>query len=142
MPAPGRTRLAVMMLFMINGLIVASWIVRIPDIKAQLRLTDAQLGLALFGAPAGVVLGQQLVGWMLPRWGSRRMAIVMTVALCIVAPWTGLAPNLLSLLLVATLLGCCGGGMDVAMRVSKDPDHPTSSADPRPGSSRRSAATR
>src|SRR4051794_23217872 len=71
-----RARLAVAAFFVIHGLIFASWIVRIPDMKAQLHLSDGQLGLALLGAPAGVLGGQFLVGWLLPRWGSRRIGTI------------------------------------------------------------------
>lgn len=40
---PRRARLAVIMFFMLHGLLFASWIVRIPDVKAQLGLSDGEL---------------------------------------------------------------------------------------------------
>lgn len=112
---PRRARLAVIAFFVINGMFLASWIVRIPDVKAQLQLTDRQLGFALLGAPAGAFVGQVLTGWLLPRWGSRRIATAMALALCVVFPMLGVAPNLLALMLTLVLFGLCSGGMDVAM---------------------------
>jgi fucose permease len=112
---PRAARLAVIVFFMINGLLFATWIVRIPDLKAQLRLSDAQLGLALLGAPAGVVLGQIVIGSLLPRLGSRAVSTLMAAALCLFFPFLGLASGLLSLLLLVFLYGLLSGGMDVAM---------------------------
>jgi MFS family permease len=112
---PRRARFAVTTLFLVHGLIFASWIVRIPDIKAQLRLSDGELGLALLGAPGGVFLGQFLVGWLLPRWGSRTIITLMALGWCAVFPFLGLAPNLPLLMLVLVLYGLFSGGMDVAM---------------------------
>jgi MFS family permease len=89
--------------------------VRIPDIKAQLRLTDGELGLALLGAPIGVLGGQFLVGWLLPKWGSRRLSVLLALAWFVVFPFLGLTPHVLILMLVLVLYGLTAGGMDVAM---------------------------
>jgi MFS family permease len=112
---PRRARLAVTTLFVVHGLIFASWVVRIPDIKIRLQLTDAQLGIALLGAPVGVFAGQFLVGWLLPRWGSRRICTLMGLAWCVTFPLLGLTPHVLVLMLVLGVYGLLGGGMDVAM---------------------------
>ncbi len=114
-PRPRRARLAVTTLFVVHGLVFASWIVRIPDIKAQLRLTDGELGLALLGAPIGVLGGQFLVGWLLPKWGSRRLSVLLALAWFVVFPFLGLTPHVLILMLVLVLYGLTAGGMDVAM---------------------------
>jgi MFS family permease len=114
-PLPRRARLAVTILFVIHGLVFASWIVRIPDVKVQLHLTDGQLGLALLGAPVGVLGGQFLVGWLLPKWGSRRLSVLLALAWFAVFPFLGLAPHVLVLMLVLVLYGLTAGGMDVAM---------------------------
>jgi MFS family permease len=114
-PLPRRARLAVTILFVIHGLVFASWILRIPDVKVQLHLTDGQLGLALLGAPVGVLGGQFLVGWLLPKWGSRRLSVLLALAWFAVFPFLGLAPHVLVLMLVLVLYGLTAGGMDVAM---------------------------
>ncbi|HMA34291.1 MAG TPA: MFS transporter [Chloroflexia bacterium] len=114
-PTLGRARRAVAACFALHGLIFASWLVRIPDIKARLQLTDGQLGLALLGAPVGVVAGQVLAGWALPRWGSRRLTTAMGVAWCVVVPILGAVPTLPALVLVLGLYGLTSAAMDVAM---------------------------
>jgi MFS family permease len=115
MGLPTRARLAVIAFFMIHGLVFASWLVRIPDIKAQLHLTDGQLGFALLSAPVGAFTGQVLVGWLLPRWGSRRLAAILAVLWFAEFPLLGLAPNLLVLVPVLGLYGLLSAGVDVAM---------------------------
>jgi MFS family permease len=113
MPHPAR--IAVTVFFMISGAILANWIVRIPDIKAQLQLSDGQLGLALLSIPAGAFIGQILTGWLLPKWGSRRLTILLTILSCVLFPLLGLANSLLVLMLTLAIFGICFGGMDVAM---------------------------
>jgi hypothetical protein len=48
-----KTRFSIGILFFICGLNFATWATRIPDFKAFLHLTDAQLGTVLMGLPIG-----------------------------------------------------------------------------------------
>ena len=112
---PRRARVAVILFFMLHGLLFATWIVRIPDVKAALGLSDGALGLALLGAPAGAITGQFLVGWLLGKYGSKRITVVMACAWCLLFPLLGLAPHVLVLLVVLFLYGLLSGGFDVAM---------------------------
>jgi MFS family permease len=110
-----RARLTVIIFFMLHGLLFASWIVRIPDIKIQLGLSDGELGLALLGAPVGAITGQFLVGWLLVKYGSKLITTVMAIVWCFMFPLLGLAPNMLVLMFVLFLYGLLSGGLDVAM---------------------------
>jgi MFS family permease len=105
----------VIIIFMLHGLLFASWIVRIPDVKAQLGLSDGELGLALLGAPAGAIAGQFLVGGLLTKFGSKLITLVMAIAWCLLFPLLGLASHMLVLMLVLFGYGLLSGGMDVAM---------------------------
>lgn len=112
---PRRARIAVIIFFMLHGLTFASWIVRIPDVKVQLGLSDGELGLALLGAPVGAVAGQFLVGWLISKYGSKRITIWMAVAWSLIFPLLGLAPQLFVLMFFLFLSGVVTGGFDVAM---------------------------
>jgi MFS family permease len=112
---PRRARLAVIMFFMLHGLLFASWIVRIPDVKAKLGLSDGELGLALLGAPAGAIAGQFLVGWLLGKYGSKPITVAMAIVWCLLFPLLGLAPTMLVMMFVLFLYGLLSGGFDVAM---------------------------
>ncbi len=100
-----QARFAVMAFFKLHGLLFATWIVRIPDVKTNLGLSDGELGLALLGAPVGAIAGQFLVGWLLGKFGSKLITIAMAVIWCIVFPLLGLAPNLPALMAVLSFMG-------------------------------------
>ncbi|MGH3187109.1 MAG: hypothetical protein ACRDPY_37580 [Streptosporangiaceae bacterium] len=48
-------RIAVTAVFVVHGLLFASWTAHIPGVKEHLGLTDGTLGFALLGAPVGSV---------------------------------------------------------------------------------------
>lgn len=108
-------RRAVIAFFMLHGLLSAAWVVRIPDVKNQLKLSDGELGLALLGAPAGAIAGQFLVGWLLGKFGSKRMTYAIAIIWCFLFPLMGLAPNMLALTVLLFFYGVMAGGLDVAM---------------------------
>lgn len=112
---PRQARRAVIAFFMLHGLLFATWIVRIPDVKAKLGLSVGELGLALLGAPVGAIAGQFLVGWLLGKYGSKPITVVMAIAWCFLFPLLGLAPHMLVLMGVLFGYGLLSGGLDVAM---------------------------
>ncbi|MBD0298130.1 MAG: hypothetical protein ICV84_23535 [Flavisolibacter sp.] len=68
-------RIAVAALFFLLGLCFASWASRIPTIRQQLGLTETLLGLVLFALPVGSLLSLALSGWLIDKWGSKRVVI-------------------------------------------------------------------
>src|SRR6478672_9835683 len=97
-PRPCRARLAVATIFCLNGLALANWIARIPDVKQQLALSDQQLGLVLLCVAAGALVAHVLVGWLIGRVGSRRMTTVMLIGFCLSVILPGLANSMLLLM--------------------------------------------
>jgi hypothetical protein len=63
----------------VHALVFAAWTAHIAEIKLRLDLTDAQLGVALLGAPVGSVAAMLATGWLLPRLGSPLM-VQLTLA--------------------------------------------------------------
>lgn len=61
--ALGRARLAVTAAFTPRGLVAAAWVARIPQIKERLGLSEGAMGVALLGAPVGVVAAVRFAGW-------------------------------------------------------------------------------
>jgi predicted MFS family arabinose efflux permease len=114
-PRPGLARLTVATIFCLNGLALANWIARIPDVKQQLGLSDQRLGLVLLCLAAGALVSQPTVGWLIGRIGSRRMTTVMLVGFCLSVILPGLAADMLSLMGALFVVGACNGGLDVAM---------------------------
>ncbi|MCB5906933.1 MFS transporter [Streptomyces pinistramenti] len=101
--------------FFLNGLVLASWAPRIPQVKEQLQLSDGQLGLALLGVALGSVPAMPTAGALVNRFGSRAVArtsvLVYTAAIALL----GLARSLPELLASLAVLGAAVGTLDVAM---------------------------
>lgn len=84
---PARARVAVAVLFAINGLLPAAWIARLADIQSDAGIDDATLGIVLsMGAVGGLTMGL-LAGPLAARWGSGRVAVI---AFLLMAPVTAL----------------------------------------------------
>lgn len=74
-----RHRWAVAAFFFMAGLCFASWASRIPAIKEVLGLNDAGLGAVLVALPVGLMTSLPLTGWLVARWGSKRIAVIAAV---------------------------------------------------------------
>jgi MFS family permease len=108
-------RIAVTAVFVVHGLLFASWTAHIPDVKAHLGLTDGTLGFALLGAPVGSVMAMILASWLLPRVGSRAVVRVALVGYCAAGPLVGLTGSLPALFAALFAWGAFQGTLDVAM---------------------------
>lgn len=102
-------------LFILLGVIYASWAARIPAIRDALQLSPAQLGMVLLGAGLGAVGSFPLAAWMVNNFGGRRAAWYSGLGLIIVLPSLALAPSMLWLAIVAIGLGAGSGCFDVAI---------------------------
>jgi MFS family permease len=90
----GHARLAVSILFFVNGAVLASWLPHIPAVKARLTSGDGQLGLVLLAMAGGAVLALPTAGWLIGRLGSRVVSSAAAVALCVAMPLPVLSPSL------------------------------------------------
>ena len=79
LPRLVQARIAVCCSFFIQGFTFLSWGSRIPDIKIALGLDEAQLGLVLLMMPLGEFLSMMPGGWLINRWGSRKMLLAAGV---------------------------------------------------------------
>ena len=80
--------------FVVHGLLFASWTAHIPDVKAHLALTDGTLGFALLGAPVGSVTAMVASAYLLPKLGSRRIVQIALLGYCAAGPFVGLTATL------------------------------------------------
>jgi MFS family permease len=93
----------------------ASWTAHIPQVKSQLGLTDANLGLALFGAPIGSLAAMLLTGRLLVRFGSRRLVQGTLLGYCLTGVGVGLAGTQVELFAALAVWGVFLGSLDVSM---------------------------
>lgn len=115
--APRRSqsgRLAITTVFFVSGLVYTSFYARLPAIQAHLDLRPGALGLALLGAPAGLLVAQPLVGAVIARRGSRPV-VALTPLLVLTAVLPALAVDVTSLFLAVLAVGASNGALDIAM---------------------------
>lgn len=106
---------AVVARFLIHGLVISTWISRIPSIKASLHLNDGVFGLTLLGSAIGSVIGIPLCGWVVTRYGSRSAAMWTSIGLCLALVPPAFAFNAVTLFAALFLFGAMAGSNDVAM---------------------------
>ena len=123
--APNRTvaspwpqRLALLCVFLANGLGIGSWAAAIPRIKADLALSDAGLSFALLAFAAGGIVAMPLTGVLAHRLRSGLASIVAGFAFAAAIAAIGFAPSLEMLCATAFLAGTTSGVMDVAMNAN------------------------
>ena len=110
-----RARLAVFIIFFVNGAGFATWIPHIPYIQQKFALSEATLGLTLLAIAVGAIITMSIAGGLVEKWGSKRVTTLTAFAFCAVLPslmWIDYFPLFV---LNLFLLGACGGSMDVAM---------------------------
>jgi MFS family permease len=107
-------RVAVSALFGINGALLASFLPRLPAVKAELGLSNAALGAGVAFGPVGALLASTVAGWLVTRIGSGRLAVAASVGYGLLLPLIGLAPVWVAFAGAVFLLGLCDGAADVA----------------------------
>ncbi len=114
-PSLKMARWAVLAMFFANGALFANWLSRIPQIQANLAMSEGQLGLALMGLAVGVLTALSIAGGLIARFGSRAVTAVGGVLLCLLLPFLALMPNAVALGVNLFLFGAAMSAMDVAM---------------------------
>lgn len=112
---PRRTGAALPTLFLLLGLIYASWTARIPALRDALALGPAQLGLVLLGGGVGAVVSFPLAAWLVARYNPRGAAWRAGLALLALLPGVALAPSMAVLIAMMFVLGAASSCFDVAI---------------------------
>ena len=108
-------RIAVSCLFFLQGLCFATWASRIPSIQQSLRLSDTALGAVLFALPVGSMLALPFSGWLVNKFGSKRVATnsLLLYSLSLIA--LGFAPSTLLLICGLVVFGMAGNTANIAI---------------------------
>jgi fucose permease len=110
-----RARIAVSVLFLVNGALIANVLPRLPAIKAQLELTNAALGTAIAAMPVGGLLAGSVAGLLIVRFSSRRVTVGTGMAFGLLLGFIGVAPSWIALAATFLVLGMADSVMDAAM---------------------------
>jgi predicted MFS family arabinose efflux permease len=106
---------AVVVRFLIHGLVASAWISRIPTIQTSLNLNNAALGLCLLGTAVGSVMAIPVAGWLVTRFGSKVVTTWSSVAFCLALVGPTFASSAFSLFVFLILYGAAAGANDVSM---------------------------
>lgn len=108
-------RIAVGSLFFMQGLCFASWTSRIPTIQQNLQLSDAALGLVLLALPAGSMIALPFSGWLVAKYGSKKIAAHAMVLYSLLLMLIGFADSISALVVVLSLYGFAGNTSNIAI---------------------------
>ena len=106
---------AVGLVFATDSLLFGSWVSRIPYVKYNLGLNDAQLGLALFIMPIGSILSNPFTGAMIRRFGSARVCLWSAIGFFLSVLIPIHAPNVYALGAGLGVMGAFAAMLNVAM---------------------------
>ncbi len=110
-----KRRIAVSILFFVNGFGFANLPTRMPELQQFYGVTNTQLGLVLLCSSMGALLAMLFSSRLMVRFGSRRIATVTALSFATVPPFLTLIPYLSVLLPLFFLIGAAIGSLEVAM---------------------------
>jgi MFS family permease len=108
-------RIALSGFFFFTGICFASWASRIPDIKMQLGLNDAELGALLLFLPIGTFLGIPISGSITSIYGSNRILKIAAVVYPLSLVLIGTISNTWQLACYLFLFGMAGNLYNVSV---------------------------
>ncbi|MFD5224078.1 MFS transporter [Microbacterium sp. NPDC058342] len=116
-----RWRLAIFAIFLASGLSISTWASRVPSIKDDLTLDNAQVGLILLGMGVASIIGISTGPAVMARTGARRGMLVTMLAFATGIVLIGLGSTVFVsvpvVLLGMALFGFGNGSVDVMMNV-------------------------
>jgi MFS family permease len=110
-----RARFANSIIFLVHGLVVATWVSRIPDVQTGLALSPGVLGMALLSIALGSLVSMPIAGALIGRYGSRACVLWTTLAFCAALAFIPAGRGAPSLSVLLFLYGATAGAMDVSM---------------------------
>lgn len=116
-----RWRAAIFAIFFASGLSIATWASRVPSIKADLDLDNAQIGMILLGMGIASIIGISTSPAVMARTGARRGMFVTMLLFAVGITLVGLGATVFAsvpvVLIGMVLFGFGNGSVDVMMNV-------------------------
>ena len=108
-------RLAVYTVFAANGALFGSWAPRIPEVKADLHMSAAVLGVVLLAPAIGSLVAMPFAGGLAGRIGSARATRLAAVPFFLAMSLVGVAGSAPALFVALLAWGTSIGVLDVVM---------------------------
>ena len=109
-----RARWSLALLFLVMGVSSMAWVPRIPEIKNDLGLNDAQFGLMLAASSLGAVLGAQYSGRLVHRLGSKNTLRISQFVMPLGVITMGLTMTVPGIMAGLFVMGLGYSAMDIA----------------------------
>ncbi|RCS23648.1 MFS transporter [Phyllobacterium salinisoli] len=113
-----RERLAIWLLFLMNGFMVGSWAPKIPEFAERLNLSKGELGLMILVFGIGSLVMMPVAGMQIARLGGARVSKITAVLLLPSILALTFTQNIPAAAIALFLFGGFVGGMDVAMNAN------------------------
>ncbi len=103
--------------FLVNALIISTWVSRLPATRDRLDLDTGTIGLTLLMSGVGALVAMPFAGRLAARWRSGPLVMASSglCSLCLVV--LSITPNALTTGAVLFVLGACLGVWDVSMNI-------------------------
>ena len=115
LPTARTRQIAIVLFFLLLGMVYASWAARIPAIRDILQLDAATLSLVLLCGGIGAVGSFPLAAWLTGHYGARHSTLYAGLALLLSLPLLALAPGLGTLMAASAFYGAAASCFDVAI---------------------------
>lgn len=116
-----RRRNGVFVIFAISGLALSAWLARLPAIRDNLDISPSQVGILLFGAATGAIVGLGLSAHIVAHLGARRTILISATCAVVAVGAMGIMsvylPTLWIVVVSFVLFGMGSSITDVAMNV-------------------------
>lgn len=109
-----RARRAVAALFLTNGALFANLAPRLPEIKADLALSNTSYGIVVAAFPAGALTAGLAAGALIRRFTSARLAVVCTAGIALLTLAAASSPTAALVAVALFAGGACDAVVDVA----------------------------
>ncbi|RBY78953.1 MFS transporter [Geodermatophilus sp. TF02-6] len=115
LPGPlRRLRVAVAVLFALDGFVFGTWAARIPDVSARVGASHGALGIAVLCLSLGALACMQVTGALAARLGAGRVALAAAVLLALAVVLPGTATSVPQLCAALLVFGAATGAVNVA----------------------------
>jgi MFS family permease len=110
---PNAQQISLPAVFALIGLLFGTWASRIPALQEGLHISHSALSLVLLCGGLGGMLSHPIASRMMIQFGGKKTLFYAGLALCLVLPAIGLAPNVPLLMLAVLMLGVAGGSFGI-----------------------------
>ena len=115
MEAKQKQRISLSIYFFLSGICFSTWASRIPTIKTQFGLNDAELGNLLLAMPISSLIGLPISGWLVSRFDSRLPLLISFAIFSVALLSIGFSDNIFLLVGAICVFSFCMRILNIAM---------------------------